>query len=228
MQAILPISIAMTLLTAGMATAQTMYRCGSNYQDRPCGAGQKEKAIGQATGPAAATGAAVQGGTNADCRQRGQDSLIFVYAWEGGATLDKQLEDINRKNIAESQKAGNRKLVTDVYRQRGTAAAVRTRIEAECMKELEDRARAAALADALMKSGARPPGAATTPAPAPASVRPPPGQSQADAKQQRCDGIDAQLRRNGSQQRAGGSISMLETLRNEQRELETQRRETAC
>ena len=222
----LSIVMAALLIAAGNTGAQTMYRCGSNYQDRPCSAGQKEKTIGPATSSAAVSGAAAQGGTTPECRQRGQDSLVFVYAWEGGATLDRQLDDINRKTVGESQKAGERKLVADVYRQRGTAATVRTRIEAECMKELEDRARAAALADALLKSGTRPPVVATTPAPA--SVQPPPGQSQADAKRQRCDGIDAQLRRNGGQQRTGGSISMLETLRNEQRELENQRRESAC
>ena len=230
MKTILSVVIAMPLLMSGMATAQTMYRCGSNYQDRPCDAGQKGKPIGRATGPSEAATTPASGAATPECRQRGQDSLAVVYAWEGGATPDRQIDEISRKSIPESRKSFERQLVADVYRQRGTAAAVRSRIEAECMKELEERARAAALADALMRSGARPPGTASAPAATTAAKATPQtvNQPQLDAKQQRCNALDAQLRGNQNQQRAGGSISTLEKLRNDQRELETQRQASAC
>ncbi len=176
-----------------------------------------------------ATGA---GASDADCRQRGQDSLVIVYAREGGATADRQIDEINRKSVSASRKAAERQLVEDVYRQRGTSSQVRSRIEAECMKEKEDKAKAAALADALMKSGARlepaPPAAGT----APASPGAQPGvqprtTSDADSKQKSCDRLRSDLARINSQQRAGGSGATMDRLRERERETAEQIR-TGC
>src|SRR5688572_13577797 len=110
MKTILSVVIAIPMLTAGMATAQTMYRCGSNYQDRPCDAGLKGKPVGRATSPTEAPATAASGAATPECRQRGQDSLAVVYAWEGGATPDRQIDEISRKSIPESRKSFERQL----------------------------------------------------------------------------------------------------------------------
>ena len=201
------------LVLASESNAQTLYRCGNKYQDRPCDAGQAGKAISNSTGAPAAPA----GGADADCARIGQDSNKVVWGWEGGATSAGQIDDVNRNTgLSESQKQAARKLVSDVYRQRGTANQVRARIESECMAEKEERARQKAIAEALIKSGARsdlPPAAGTAPAAAPVVQ----GQSGADAeaatRKRRCAELNSQLESIRTQQRSGGSAQAMDRLR---------------
>src|SRR4051812_17454103 len=68
------------LIACAPGYAQTMYRCGNKYQDRPCDAGQKSKAVGSAS-----FGAAEASSGDAQCAQRGKDALKIVWSREGGA-----------------------------------------------------------------------------------------------------------------------------------------------
>ena len=77
------------------AEAQTMYKCGRQYQDRPCDAGQQGKVVGGA----APSQAAPKPGADAECAQRGSAALNIIWAREGGATAERQLSGIEEKNI---------------------------------------------------------------------------------------------------------------------------------
>ena len=79
--------VAGTLAIIAQAEAQTMYRCGSVYQDRPCDAGAKSKVVGS-TGSASAAPAPAAG-VDPECGQRARDSQKIVWAREGGATEER-------------------------------------------------------------------------------------------------------------------------------------------
>ncbi|RZL02825.1 MAG: hypothetical protein EOP36_07525 [Rubrivivax sp.] len=116
----------------------TMFRCGSSYQDRPCDAGQPAKVIGgsgvvrehvSASSPApvasAGTAVVVAPRVDAECAAQGNRAKQIVWAKESGRTADVQL--------AAATSDDDRRLITDVYRRRGSALDVRSGVEADCM-----------------------------------------------------------------------------------------------
>ncbi len=80
---------------------------------------------------------------DAQCAQRGKDSLKIVWSREGGATQERL--------VAEARTFQEKRFVEDVYRRRGSASEVQASVEADCVaqKEKQD------LADALAKAAAR-------------------------------------------------------------------------
>src|SRR6266850_5925366 len=130
---------AMMLVTAmllcGGALSQTLYKCGRTYQDRPCDDG-KGRSMGAATSSLGVT----SGPTDAECVQRGQDSLKIVWAREGGATEERML--------AEAPTPAQRRLVQEVYRERGSASQIQSAIATGCIAQKQQIERDAALAAA--------------------------------------------------------------------------------
>src|ERR1044071_8732671 len=114
-----------SLLMAAQAEAQTMYRCGSVYQDRPCDAGKAGKVVGS-TGTAGAA-ATSSGDVDPECLQRGKDSQKTVGAREGGATQERLLSEASSPN--------ERRLIQNAYRRPGAATTVQAAGEAHCAAE---------------------------------------------------------------------------------------------
>lgn len=114
------------LLLAGMTplAAQTLYRCGNTYQDKPCTNGQQGKVVTILKG-----GETKDGLLDVKCSQRGQDAQKIMWAREAGAS-ENEMRD-KAKGEAE------RELVTSVYRQRGTSTQVRQSVEAACIADKE-------------------------------------------------------------------------------------------
>lgn len=218
-------ALAASMLACADAGAQTMYRCGNKYQDRPCDAGQKGKAVGS-TGvgtPSAGTAA-----VDADCARRGKDSLKIVWSREGGASQEQLLAEIDRRRGSESEKA----FVRDVYRRPGSAGTVQSAVEADCAVEKEKAARAAALLDALGKTQGQsqgqnvPPPAAAQPAVDTERLR-----AEADArraeqeKKNTCARLTASMNTLRAEERRGGSIATMERLNERRRSLQAQANE---
>jgi hypothetical protein len=105
----------------GTALAQNMVKCGSIYQDHPCDNGQSGKVIGKMNNGDNAT----KTSSDALCAQRGIDAQKMVWAREGGATQERMMQEYNY----------DRKLVLEVYGNRGSAPEVRAAVEANCIAE---------------------------------------------------------------------------------------------
>lgn len=151
----------------------------------------------------------------------------MIWAREGGATTERMNDDIQgNSSMSASQKDAQRKLVADVYRQRGTADQVRTRIESECMAEKEEKAKSKLLAEALLKAGVKPgfDGAAPAGAQPAQSAVASQGSSSNSAQSSNadiCRSYANQQENIQRSQRAGGSASKMDSLR---RQLEDVRR----
>ncbi len=119
--------------------AQTMYRCGATYQDRPCN-GVDSKPVGSHVRQAA--GQSV-GAASIDpvCAARGTAAQKLMWEKESGRTLDEQL----------TKPGADIGLARNVYGRRGSSLEVRRAIEAECVKEMEQANEAAALLKAASK-----------------------------------------------------------------------------
>ncbi|KGM39363.1 hypothetical protein JY96_03220 [Aquabacterium sp. NJ1] len=127
------------LLVSASAQAQTMYRCGATYQDRPC-AGVESKPVGSHVRQAA--GQSV-GAASIDpvCAARGTAAQKLMWEKESGRTLDEQL----------TKPGADVGLARNVYGRRGSSLDVRRAIEADCVKEMDQANEAAALLKAASK-----------------------------------------------------------------------------
>ncbi len=202
-----------------------MYRCGKQYQDRPCDAGQQGRAVGSATSGQPGVPAT----SDAECAQRGSDAVKFVWAREAGATADRQISDIDAKPASAAVKAYEKDLVAEVYRRRGTAPEIRASIQSDCIAEKEKRLRYGE-------------GAAPAPSAVPASSGPSEDdlrmaeerRRQADAaraeerRKRTCASLNDSLEANRNEARAGGSASHMDSLRARERGLHSRMRENGC
>lgn len=210
------ISLLAGIALCAPAQAQTMYRCGKTYQDRPCDNGQQGKVIGSSEAPRASPKSVA----DASCARRGEDAQKIVWAREGGALQDKLL--------AEARSGERRKLIADVYAIRGTTGEVRAAIEADCIAEKEMAAKAG------MMGG-------DVPYPSRDTERKAAAASDADRKSENavraeqsamrkrvCDGLKEQLAGNRESQRAGGGVETMERLNQQRRDTESELKTAGC
>lgn len=99
--------------------AQKMYRCGSNYQDKPCAQGQATQIIGQARNESNSPA------IDAACRRRSEAAKKMIWSRKGGASKDDLLA--GAANLEEAR------LIEEVYAIKGDYNQIRKTIETECM-----------------------------------------------------------------------------------------------
>jgi hypothetical protein len=219
------------LLVCAPGYAQMMFRCGNKYQDRPCDAGQKGQAVGS-SGVGAAAGAAPAG--DAQCAQRGKDSLQIVWSREGGATEETLM--------SAARTGSEQRLVRDVYRRRGAASQIQAAVEADCIAEKQKEAEANALAIAASRARGdlremRGEGAESSPSmptsqPADPRAAEQAKQAQAaqaaDQKKRICADLNSQMDRLTAREREGGTVRTMDALRADRRRLQTSLSNTGC
>lgn len=124
------ISIVLIVLSSS-SQAQTMYRCGSSYQDKPCANGQQGVVIGSAK--AASKNANEANGSSEvldpACKRRGEEAKKIIWMREAGA----QKNDLLAKSSSDEQS----QLIADIYAVRGNSNDIRANIEKNCMQESE-------------------------------------------------------------------------------------------
>lgn len=195
--------------------AQTLFRCGATYQDRPC-AGVDSKVVSRGARKVEATdGWAVE----PVCRERGTIAQRIVWEKESGRTLDEQ--------IARNEFDAN--LVKKVYALRGSSVEVRRSIEADCVKEF---ARPVEPAPSRVNTGNPPalppplPGGATAPAlPSGGGAN---ATSAASAKVEKCALIAAELSGLKAAQRTGGDAEAMDGLTEQVRQVQSRKRAAGC
>jgi hypothetical protein len=125
------------VLVAVDTSAQTMYRCGSSYQDKPC-TGQAGVVIGSAKkADTNELNSAVR--VDPACKRRSEEAKKIIWMRDAGA----QQSDL----LAKSSDVENRRMIADVYAVRGNINDIRASIEKNCMEE-KDRNKQFALAEA--------------------------------------------------------------------------------
>ncbi len=228
--AVITVVAALVLSTSGVE-AQA-YRCGNVYQDRPCDGNLSAKPVSGASQSSRSTSSAGSVRTaNAVCAQRGADSLKIVWAREGGVTEEKA--------VADGSGSGQRKLIADVYRVRGGAPEVQARIEAECKVEMEERAKAIALHDSMVRAGVLSPGSAAPAGPSEAEIaaqrtaavrQAEDAQRRADAQElkRKCERLNRDLASNRSEQRHGGGAGDMDRLNRTRLATERESRDAGC
>jgi len=204
--------------------AQKMYRCGNTYQDRPCELGEN-KVVGHSN----ATVPVAKSGADTECTRRGEEAQKIVWAREAGVTEEKMQ--------SEARDSARQKLISDVYRNRGSAPVVKAAIEADCMAEKERAAQAADLINAankLLKQNQPPTDGAGSgrQAEAPPIARAPTAAESDEAgnkkEKARCEALQRRLDDVRRKQRAGGSAADMDELNERFRDLNSQIFSSGC
>lgn len=215
--------MAALLLQAAPAYAQKMYRCGSVYQDRPCEGTKEGREVRNFAGTASAGGSISV--VDAECRQRGVDAQKIAWLREAGATANKQMNDVTARGAGSRSAEEERRLIEVVYQMQGSAPQVRTAIEAECLATKQRAAPtiASAPTSATPVAGPAPDAKAAEAAQKEASSR-----QDAARQQEMCKGLEVRLIGIKSDLRRGGSVTTMENLQQQQRDVEDQKRQARC
>jgi hypothetical protein len=221
---LLPALLGLCLCTG--VQAQKVYRCGSIYQDRPCDGATPGKTVRDFSQPAD-SGASSNQGVDASCAKRGADAQQIMWAREAGKTADA----LTAQATSEEQA----RLIADVYNRRGSALEVRNAVQANCMEEKAQAARAAAMISAALKAqGAAPAGTApAAPSAAPnsaATTAASPAESQAVPadNRNRCASLNSQLTGIRNRQRAGGNAQAMDSLNQQRQTVEKALHDAGC
>lgn len=213
------------LLASGGSLAQTLYRCGATYQDRPCGGTVDSKVLGRAAVSANVDATAAT--LAPACASRGAAAQKLIWEKESGRTLDEQL----------SRRGADADFVSSVYSRRGSSVDVRRAVESDCMKEMDRAKEAAALRSAADRlesgipvgGGDRPLGASR------ANDRqdigggaPTVSRANLPVPVSMCPTLASELMRLNQAQRTGGSASFMDDLAEKVRDVQSRQRANRC
>lgn len=198
--------------------AQQLYRCGSTYQDKPCAAGAPEKVMRSSAAEVAPGNSTLAQGVDPYCIKRGTDAQQIVWSRESGKTA----EDLSRQ----AQNDQQRQLIAEVYALRGSAPQVRDAIQAQCQR---DRERMGASAMPLGAQG----GVYTQPnSRSTGNSDSTQGGSAASgatgSTYNNCDYVKQQMESIRNQERQGGSIQTMESLKQRRYSVEKSARAQGC
>ena len=205
------------ILGTPQSQAQTMYRCGTVYQDRPCENGQQGKIIGVNRPADPANKPAL----DPVCTRRGEDAKKIIWSREGGASAEQLM--------AETGSAERRRLIADIYAIRGNSLDVRLAIESDCMAENNRIRQGGNLQqeESLGRLGAAERKMPTT-GDMEKGVESKDLDTAARRKRAQCDAINVQLESNRSSQRNGGSSASMDSLNQQKYLLENALKSANC
>jgi hypothetical protein len=197
------------------AAAQSLYRCGNTYQDKPCEKGD-QKVVGLNRAAAANEKPAL----DLSCARLGEQAKKIIWMREGGALKEKLLSEASSEE--------QRKLIVDVYSIRGNSADVRGAIENDCMaQKANDRLLGKLATDSSSASTPKKSGAAEQKAEVGKSAA---GNQDANDKQKKqlCSLLRNQISSARDAQRTGASPDQQDAINQQKRDLESQLKTNGC
>lgn len=212
--------IFVTVMAPAGVSAQTMYRCGTVFQDRPCDNGQQGKVIGtnRASSSAQAT---AKPALDISCARRGEDAKKIIWSREGGASAEKLM--------AEASTSEQRRLIANVYAIRGNSADVRSAIETECMAEKNRERQGGYLDNDYAGSQARnDEKKANVPSSQERNSASAADENALRNKRALCENLNSQIKSIREQQRAGGDSRTMDGLNRQKYDVENTMKSADC
>ncbi|HSV34868.1 MAG TPA: hypothetical protein VLI46_04890 [Ramlibacter sp.] len=119
------------LLAAPAALAQRMYKCGANYQDRPCAEESVQQRFSHASGSFSI--GQVNPDTDKDCARVAGEALPLWQRMHNGESLAKLKAEVDGRPISRYEKSQLRDVLIALREYRGTPQQVRSQLETQCM-----------------------------------------------------------------------------------------------
>jgi hypothetical protein len=219
------------MLGSPFAFAGDLYRCGSTFQDTPCNNSATKQVVkntSTANKAIAANSLPSMVAVDPDCKQRGETAKKIMWMREIGKTADDQ--------IAAPPAGASPSLIKEVYSHRGSSLEVKSAIEQACMQQKEkDKLATQMMVEAeRLRSGSINPSDITnknksvTNEPKAESQTPQQATQPTDYKLERCNYIKTSLEKIANKRRAGGSGQYMQSLKNQQNDLEQEHKTKGC
>lgn len=212
--------ILVVAMAPATVSAQTMYRCGTVFQDKPCDNGQQGKVIGT-NRTSNSSQSSAKPALDLSCARRGEEAKKIIWSREGGASAEKLM--------AEASSGEQRRLIANVYAIRGNSADVRSAIENECMAEKTRERQGGYLDNEYGGSQTR---NDEKKASSPSSQEKNPAiiadENAIRNKRALCENLNSQIKSIRDQQRAGGDSRTMDGLNRQKYDLESALRSSDC
>jgi hypothetical protein len=127
----LALAIVLGTACAGAAAQTRMFKCGSNYQDRPCAEQDVQQRYTHAAGRFDVE--QVNPDTDRDCARAAADAMPYWLRLRKGESLDALRAEFDVRPVAREQKSEMRDLLVAMQGVQGTPTQARSQFEAQCM-----------------------------------------------------------------------------------------------
>ncbi len=124
------LAFALLLFVGGAAQGQQLYKCGANYQDRPCATQDVQQRYSSATGFSVE---AVNHDTDKDCARGVSEVFVYWTRMNAGESHETLKAEFDAKPIAKAEKSLMRDMLLVLREYRGTPKEVRSQLETQCM-----------------------------------------------------------------------------------------------
>lgn len=194
-----PTMLIALLFAAPAVHAAKVYRCpDGSYADKPCGEGQRVVTTTKRH--------TVAPDADRQCVALADDAEDLARGKAEGVTVQRALKQVDESGLPYEKRTQRKKFVVKVYQTPGSAAEIRSIVEADCVTEKKaDKAR-----DAERAAGESV--RANAGVPAPAASTPDTG----EAQRRQCESAKAQIESIRKQLRAGGSADTMDDLRDDE------------
>lgn len=194
-----PTMLLALLIAAPAAHAAKVYRCpDGSYADKPCGEGQRVVTTTKRH--------TVSPDADHQCVALADDAEDLARGKAEGVTVQRALKQVDESGLPYEKRTQRKKFVVKVYQTPGSAAEVRSIVEADCVTE--KKAETTKGAERASAESARP-NAGT-----PAAAQPVADSGEAQRKQ--CESAKTQIESIRKQLRAGGGVDAMEDLREDE------------
>ena len=119
--------------TWGPANAQTLFKCGSVYQDRPCDS-EIQQRISTTTGQP--SGESYNPRSNAACARQGASAQTIAEKRKAGVSLESALAALDARGLEPPEMSARKDFVRKVYQREGAPPVVARLIEDVCVAQL--------------------------------------------------------------------------------------------
>ena len=119
--------------TWGPASAQTLFKCGNAYQDRPCDS-EIQQRISATTGQS--SGESYNPRSNAACARQGASAETIAEKRMAGVSLESALAALDARGLEPPEMSAPKDFVRKVYQREGAPPAVARLIEDACVAQL--------------------------------------------------------------------------------------------
>lgn len=202
-----PTMLLALLIAAPAAHAAKVYRCpDGSYADKPCGEGQRVVTTTKRH--------TVSPDADRQCVALADDAEDLARGKAEGVTVQRALKQVDESGLPYEKRTQRKKFVVKVYQAQGSAAEVRSIVEADCVTEKKAEAAKEAEQRAAAARAAKEQALNTTPR----GVSP--GGSSVSHEEQRrieqCESVKSRIESLKKQLRAGGSADTMDDLRDDE------------
>lgn len=194
-----PTMLIALLFAAPAVHAAKVYRCpDGSYADKPCGEGQRVVTTTKRH--------TVAPDADRQCVALADDAEDLARGKAEGVTVQRALKQVDESGLPYEKRTQRKKFVVKIYQTPGSAAEVRSIVEADCVTE--KKAEKTKDAERASAESVRP-NAGTPTAAQPAA-------DNGDAQRRQCESAKAQIESLRKQLRAGGSADTMDDLREDE------------